>query len=189
MKDGLARFGVAGMRRVRVLVLTSIPYAPFRRPVIPDSGPDRWAFFQALAEHGVDADVLDPTGFPLNPLAGKHPLLQSIDPYRSLAVLLGRRDYDLVLSGNEGAAVLLVSLRRCFRFRTPILVWDLSPATRWRWRARLQDRILPQVDGILALASIQESYVAQRWGSHIPVSMVGSFVDTTFYRPAVEFER
>ena len=169
-----------------MLVLPSIPYAPSRQNFAPGSGPDRSAFFQALAAHGVDVDLLDPTGFPLNPLAGKHPLLQSFDPYRTLTVLLGRRDYDLVLSGNEGAAVLLVLLRRWFRFRTPILIWDLSPATQWRWRARLQDYILPKVDGILALTSIQESYVAQRWGSHIPVHMVGWFVDTEFYQPAAE---
>ncbi len=174
------------MRRIRVLLLPSIPYAPSRQNFAPGSGPDRSAFFQALAAHGVDVDLLDPTGFPLNPLAGKHPLLQSFDLYRTLTVLLGRRDYDLVLSGNEGAAVLLVLLRRWFRFRTPILIWDLSPATRWRWRARLQDYILPKVDGILALTSIQKSYVAQRWGSHIPVHMVGWFVDTEFYQPAAE---
>jgi glycosyltransferase involved in cell wall biosynthesis len=139
-----------------------------------------------LAADGVDVDMVDPTGFPLNPFAGKHPLLQSIDPVRSIAVLLGRRNYDLVVSANEGAAVLLVLLRRWFRFHTPILVWDLAPATRWRRRARLQDRILPKVDGILALNAIQEPYIAERWGSHIPVNVVGPLVDAEFYRPAAE---
>lgn len=71
------------MRRIRVLLLPSIPYAPSRQNFAPGSGPDRSAFFQALAAHGVDVDLLDPTGFPLNPLAGKHPLLQSFDLYRT----------------------------------------------------------------------------------------------------------
>jgi len=188
MNGGLIRPIVDAMRRLRVLVLPSIPYAPDLRSYAPGSGPDPRAFWNALAANGIDVDLLDPTGFPLNPFAGKHPLLQSIDPFRSLVVVLGRRNYDLVVTGNEGAAVLLVLLRRWFRFRTPILVWDLSPATRWRLRVHLQDRTLPKVDGILALASIQESYVAQRWGSHIPVSVVGHLVDTEFYRPAAEPE-
>ncbi len=85
------------MRRVRVLVLPSIPYAPDLRRYEPGSGPDPRAFWTALAANGVDVDLLDPTGFPLNPFAGKHPLLQSIDPFRSIAVLLGRRNYDLVV--------------------------------------------------------------------------------------------
>jgi glycosyltransferase involved in cell wall biosynthesis len=174
------------MKRLRVLVLPSIPYAPYRRSYKPGIGPDPWAFTRALAADGVDVDMLDPTGFPLNPFAGKHPLLQSIDPFRSIAVLLGRRNYDLVVSGNEGAAVLLVLLRRWFRFHPPVLVWDLAPATRWRWRARLQDRILPKVDGILALNAIQEPYIAERWGSHIPVNVIGPLVDAEFYRPVAE---
>ncbi len=171
------------MRRIRVLLLPSLPYTPYRRSYVPGSGPDPEAFSRALAEKGVDLDTLDPTGFPLNPLAGKHPLLQSLDPYRSLTVLLGRRNYDLVISGNEGAAVLLVLLRRWFWFRTPILVWDLAPARIWRWRVRLQDAILPRVDGILALTSIQESYAAERWGAHVRVSVIGHSIDTDFYRP------
>jgi len=177
--------GVPTTRPIRVLLLPSRPYTPYRRNYVPGSGPDPHAFRQELATLGIVFDTLDPSGFPFNPLAGKHPLLQSIDPYRTLKVLLRRRAYDLIISGNEGAAVLLVLLRRWFRFDTPVVVWDLAPSSEWRLRAFLQDLTLPKVDGIMALIAIQKQYIAERWGPQIPVTVVGYSVDTEFYRPTV----
>jgi glycosyltransferase involved in cell wall biosynthesis len=173
-------------RRIRALLLPSRPYIPYRKSFVPDHGPDPRAFYQQLAGLGIDLDLLDPTGFPLNPFFGRHPLLQSIDLWRSLKVLLLRRRYDLIISGNDGAAVLLVLLRKWFRFKPPVVVWDLSPASTWRLRAALQDRILPRVDGIMALITVQRPYIAERWGGQVPVTIVGYSVDTQFYRPDAE---
>lgn len=153
------------------------------------TGPDPTAFTRELAALGIDLDMLDPTGFPFNPLAGKHPLLRSLDPCRTMAVLLFKRKYDLIVSGNEGGAVLLALLRRCFLFRTPVVIWDLSPSTEWRLRATLQDVTLPRVDGVFSLIEVQKSYVSQRWGAHVPVAVVGYGIDTEFYRPGAPSTR
>jgi glycosyltransferase involved in cell wall biosynthesis len=171
------------MRRLKVLLLPSIPYGPFDPTSKPADGPDRQAAARALAELGIEMRCIDPYRFPLNPLAGKHPLLQSLDPVRVLhALLIGNR-YDVVISGNEGAAVLLVRLRRLFRLKVPVLAWDLSPEETWRGRAWLQDVTIPKIDGILAIPSIQEPYVRQRWGSQVRVCVLGQYIDTDFYRP------
>ncbi len=169
------------VRSLKVLLLPSIPYGPYHRASTPGDQPDHHAAARALAAQGVEMDTIDPYKFPLNPLAGRHPLLQSLDPLRSLhALLIGRR-YDIVISGNDGPAVLLVLLRRLFRLKAPVLVWDLSPAVVWRRRAWLQDVILPKVDGILALPAMQEAYAHERWG--VRTLAIGQFIDTDFYQP------
>jgi hypothetical protein len=166
---------------LKVLLLPSIPYGPYHRTPAPGDEPDHHAAARALADLGVVMDTIDPYRFPLNPLAGRHPLLQSLDPLRSLHALLVGRRYDFVISGNDGPAVLLVLLRGLFRLKAPVLVWDLSPAVSWRRRAWLQDVILPKVDGILALPAIQETYARERWG--VLALAIGQFIDTDFYRP------
>ena len=167
------------VRSLKVLLLPSIPYGPYHRTSTPGDEPDHHAAARALAAQGVEMDTIDPYKFPLNPLAGRHPLLQSLDPLRSLQALLSGHRYDIVISGNDGPAVLLALLRRLFRLKASVLVWDLSPAVVWRRRAWLQDVILPKVDGILALPAMQEAYARERWGvrtwqpasSSIPISI------------------
>jgi glycosyltransferase involved in cell wall biosynthesis len=174
------------MRNLKVLLLPSIPYGLYCPVGKRDDAPDLHAASRALAGLGVEVHTIDPYGFPLNPLAGRHPLLQSLDPFRTLhALWIGRR-YDLVISGNDGPAVLLVLLRRLFRLKVPILVWDLSPAVKWRLRMWLQDVTLPKVDGILALPSMQEAYVRERWGNRVCTVTIGQFIDTDFFRPQAD---
>ena len=175
-----------GARRLRLLFLASNPRLALQKNYAPGERPNPFDFWQMLSEQGIDVDIIDPTPWPLNPFAGRHPFFQSLDPYRSLKVLLCRRNYDLLVSGGEGSAIILVLLRRLFRFKTPIIVWDISPATRWRLRKRLQDYVLPRVDAILALNSRQVPYIAERWGASISVAVSGYMVDTNFYRPSDE---
>lgn len=171
------------MPDLKLLLLTSIPYGPYSPASKPDDGPDRHAVVRALAALGIEMHVIDPYPFPWNPLAGRHPLLQSLDPLRTLRALRLARHYDFVISGNDGPAVLLVLLRRLFRLRARIVVWDLSPAEKWRLRAWLQDVTLPKVDGIIAVPYVQETYIRARWGEHLRIAALGYFIDTDFYRP------
>jgi glycosyltransferase involved in cell wall biosynthesis len=170
-------------RRLRVLLLTPIPRRVAPQDYTPGMRPDPFDQWQQLAHYGVDVDMVDPTPRPLNPMAGRHSFYQSIDPYRALKTLFLRRNYDLVIVGQDGGAAILVMLRRLARFKPPILIWDLSPAARWPLRQRIQDFILPRIDGILAVHSGQAPYIAKRWGSHIPVSVVGYSIDTNFWHP------
>jgi glycosyltransferase involved in cell wall biosynthesis len=170
-------------RRLRVLLLTPNTRSVAPQDYIPGTRPDPFDQWQQLSRCGVDVEIADPTPWPLNPLSGRHSFYQSIDPYRAFKTLLLRRSYDLVIVGQDGGAAILVLLRRLVGFRTPILIWDLSPAVRWRLRQRIQDFTLPRIDGILAIHSGQASYIAQRWGSRIPVSVVGYSIDTNFWHP------
>ena len=171
------------MQSLKVLLLPSIPFGSYDPGGKLDGEPDRHGAARALAGVGVEVHTIDPYRFPLNPLAGRHPLLQSLDPLRTLQVLWVGRRYDIVISGNDGPAVLLVLLRRLFRFKVPVVIWDISPAELWRGRAWLQDITVPKIDGILAVPSIQQAYVSQRWGSHVRTVIIGQYIDTDFYRP------
>jgi glycosyltransferase involved in cell wall biosynthesis len=170
-------------RPLRVLYLTSVPWLPAQQNYTPGTSPDPFELWQCLSQQGVDVQLLDAARWPLNPLAKLHSFYQSIDPYRSLKVLFARRDYDLVLVSQDGGAAIPVSLRRLVSFKTPILIWDLSPAAYWRIRQRIQDHVIPRIDAILAVHSGQAAYVAERWGVHIPVLVVGYPIDTNFWHP------
>src|SRR5579859_548904 len=170
-------------RPLRVLYLTSVPWLPAQQNHTPGAGPDPFELWQCLSHEGVDVHLMDAARFPLNPLAKLHSFYQSIDPYRSLKVLLARRDYDLVLVSQDGGATIPVLLRRLAGFKAPILIWDLSPAAYWRVRRRIQDQVVPRIDAILAVHSAQAAYVAKRWGPHIPVLTVGYPIDTSFWHP------
>ena len=169
--------------RLRVLLLYAIP-----RRIAPEDNtsgtrPDTIDQWQTLSEQGIDIEIMDPTPLPLNPFAGRHSLYQSLDPYRALKVLLARRRVDLVIVANDGGALFLVLLRRLCRFKPPIVIWDLCPTPDWRVRDRLQDYVVPRVDGVLAIHSSQAPYIAERWGRQIPVGVTGLSIDTDFYHP------
>lgn len=171
------------MRRLKVLLLPPQAAGEYRDGYTPDACPDPFDLERRLAAEGIDLTTLDPAGWPWNPLVGRHPLLEGIDIWRALRVLLFARQYDLVLSVMEAAAAPLLLLRRLFGFRTPIALWDLAPAERWRFRKRVQDFVVPRVRGVLALPSSQVDYIARRWSASVPVIVVGGQIDTDFFRP------
>ena len=170
-------------RPLRALYLTSVPWLPAQQNYTRGAGPDPFELWQCLSQQGVDVHLMDAARFPLNPLAKLHSFYQSIDPYRSLKVLFAHRDYDLVLVSQDGGATIPIFLRRMVGFKTPILIWDLSPAAYWRIRQRIQDHVIPRVDAILAVHSGQAPYIAKRWGAHVPVLVVGYPIDTNFWHP------
>jgi glycosyltransferase involved in cell wall biosynthesis len=118
----------------------------------------------------------------MNPFSGRHPLVQGIDPLRTLRVLLRHRHVDAVIAVFEGPAVLPALLRRLFRFRPRLLMWDLG-LTDWRLRRRIQDLVIPRLDEILVLGSNQTADIVARWPAHAPVTCIGHYVDTGFFRP------
>ena len=171
------------MRRLKVLLLPPQAVGGYRDGYAPDACPDPFDLERRLAAEGIELTTLDPAGRPWNPFVGRHPLLEGMDIWRALRILLFARRYDVVLSVMEAGAAPLVLLRRLFGFRTPIALWDLAPAERWRFRRRLQDFVLPRVQGVLALPSSQVDYIARRWSPAPPVIVVGGQIDTDFFRP------
>lgn len=169
-------------RPLRVLLLPSLPYGR----LAAEDGPRRMVTEELRRDHGITVDCIDPDSGWKNPFGRRHPFFRAMDPMRALRVMVARRDYDLIVSGNDGAAVALLALRRLFRFRTPIVVWDLSPATVWRARRVAQDWIMPRLDGVISVNEIQIPHIAARWGARIPVVFVAHWVDTDFFQPRPE---
>jgi glycosyltransferase involved in cell wall biosynthesis len=168
---------------VRVLLLPSVPYEPLWRlhaagaHPIPTMPP---ALLRAL---GIEGDAIDPGPWPWNPLGRMHPFFRAFDPIRLLRALARRHRYDLLVSGNDSVAFALVTARRLLGLRMKILIWDFSPTQNWRPRRFAQDHTLPFVDGVLALNQVQDGYIHHRWGAHVPVLVIGHWVDTAFYTP------
>ncbi len=173
----------APVRRLRVLLLPPQAVLGYRAAHTPDSGPDPFDLGQRLAAQGIDLITIDPAGRPFNPLAGRHPMLEGLDPWRALRVMLFERHADLVVSVMDGPAAPLILLRRLFGFRLPIVLLDLAPAERWRFRRRLQDFVLPRAAGVIAVPSSQVAYIARRWSPSLPVKVIGLLIDTEFFRP------
>ncbi len=170
-------------RRLRVLNLPPKAALGYRATYVPGSGPDPFDLERRFAAEGIDLVTIDPTGWPYNLLAGKHSMLEGLDLWRALRVMLFERHADLVVAVSEAPAVPLVLLRRLFGFRTPIVVADLAPAERWWLRKRLQDFVIPRVAGIISPSSSQVAYVARRWSATVPVEVVGMPIDTDFFHP------
>ncbi len=169
---------------MRILLLPSVPKDQLWVLHAAGEHPRPSVTEELRRDQDVQTDTIDPaTGF-LNPFGRMHPFFRAFDPFRILRVLIARRGYDLVVSGNDSAAAALIELRGLFRFRTPIVIWDFAPAIDWRVRRVVQDRIVPKVDGIIALNEIQRPYIARRWSAHVPVIVIGHWVDTDFYQPA-----
>lgn len=164
-------------------MLPPISWLPYRRSQQPDAGPDNAALERLLAAEGFDVTILDPLPFPWNPFAHGHPLVRGIDPLRALRVLLFHRRADAVIAVFEGPAVLLTLLRRLLGFRPHLLMWDLGLTDTWRLRQRIQALIVPRLDEILVLGSIQVACIAARWPAHPRVTYIGHYVDTSFFRP------
>jgi glycosyltransferase involved in cell wall biosynthesis len=167
---------------MRILLLPSVPYEPLWRLHAAGEHP-KPTVTNELHDLGITIDSIDPDTGWKNPFGRMAPYFRALDPLRTLRVLVAKRNYDLIVSGNDSAAAALIEARWLFRFRTPIVIWDFSPAIEWRVRLFTQNRTIPQVDGIIALNEIQRPHVAERWGAHVPVIVVGHWVDTDFYWP------
>jgi len=166
-----------------VLLLQSVPYGPQWQAHAAGEHPMPTMPPELLRANGILCDSVDPGPWPWNPLGRLHPFYRAFDPIRLLRAILTRRRYDLIVSGNDAAAFALVSVRRLLRLRMTVLIWDFSPVIDWRTRRFAQDRTLPHIDGVLALNQVQARSIPARWGAHVPVTVIGHWVDTAFFHP------
>lgn len=169
---------------LRVLLLPPIAWQPDRDAYRSGCGPDPFAVVERLATHGIEALLIDPGRRPLNPFAGRHSLLEGLDPLRALRTLVRYRNIDLAVAVFEGPALPLELLRGVFRWRVPVVLWDIGLTETWRLRERILDRVVPRVAGIFVLSANQQPYIAARWGRRDGVELLGHSVDTDFFAPA-----
>jgi glycosyltransferase involved in cell wall biosynthesis len=145
-------------------------------------GGDPFLFTRALATHGVELRELDPNRFPMNPFAGRSPLLDGIDPLRAIRTLLRERQVDVLLCSCEGPAWLPLLLRRAFRYRPPIVVTNIILDAGWRFRTRILDVVVPQADAVILLAEEQRRYVTEHWGRREGVDVILQSINTEFWQ-------
>lgn len=171
------------MQRLKVLMLPPIDWERQKRDFTPESGPDPDIVRKMLARHEIDVAVIDPYPFPRNPLGNQGSVIRAVDPWRTLHVLLRERRHDLIVPVFEGGALALLGLRRLFAFRTPVVMWDLGLTETWPLRRRMQDRIIPNVDGVMVLGTNQKDYIEANWRSAKNVEYIGHYVDENFFVP------
>jgi glycosyltransferase involved in cell wall biosynthesis len=169
---------------MRVVQLNTSPWAPRRAAWRPGEAADPRLLHRALAARGIAVEALDPHGLPWNPLAGRSPLLDGLDPLRALAVLARERRADLLLCWCEGPAFLPLLLRRACRYRPPVVLAEPILSDTWWLRRVVLALTLRRADGIIVLSSFQREAIAARWGRQEGVEVVPQPIDTAFWRPA-----
>ncbi len=169
-----------------MLLLPSTRWQPNWDAFTPGSYPDPVRMYDLLAsEHGIDTTLIDPTGWPWNPFAGRHQVLCGLDPVRAVTILLRQRAADVVLACFEPGTVALLALRRLARFHAPIAIVDIGLTEVWKLRGRMLDFVVPRVDAIYPLGSNQVDYIHRRWRTNADVRFIHQHIDTEYYRPVV----
>lgn len=175
-----------GCRRCDEIRMLMLPPGPWRRTwreFVPGTAPDPIEIFRLMAERGFRTRLVDPAAFPWNPFAGRHDLLQGLDPTRALRVLMRERDCDLVLACNESPALPLLLARSVCGFRAPIALVDPNLTEAWPLRRRILDLAIPRADAVITLGSTQVGYIRAHWQTDATVEFLHQHVDTSFYAP------
>jgi glycosyltransferase involved in cell wall biosynthesis len=146
-------------------------------------GSDPFELERLLLAYDVRLTIISPGQWPINPFGRASTMLRALDPWRALRVVLRERRHDVVVAVTVGPALPLLIVRRLARFSAPILQWDITLDGRWRLRNRIHDFVIPRLDGMMVLSSVQPAYITRRWSSAVPVTVIGHSIDTTFYRP------
>lgn len=168
---------------MKVLFAPSIPWLPQQKNYIDDASPDPRKFFRCLEDEGIECLIIDPNPRPWNPFGGMNALLQSLDPIRALQISVFHRDADVVVSVFEGAATSLGTLRRIFRSKSAIVMWDIG-LTNWRLRNKIINFTLPKIDELFVLGTNQVQYVKDSFTSCQAITPIGHYVDSDFYSEA-----
>jgi glycosyltransferase involved in cell wall biosynthesis len=169
--------------RISVVLTPPEPWWPERKAFRSGETPDPLAIYQAMTAEGIDVELLDPRGKPLNPLFGLHPLYMGLDPARALTVLTRRRRADVILSVFESSCLVALLLRRLVGFRPLIAMWDIVPTSTWRARSIMQDIVVPRIDHLFLLSSGQRDYLDKRWKAAAKTTVVHQHIDVGFFRP------
>jgi glycosyltransferase involved in cell wall biosynthesis len=169
-------------KRLNIVVLTNTRQSTRFGSYIPDHAPDPSLEYQCLAEHGIDQHLRDRNNFPINPWARSSTLFAGIDVVRALRVLLFDRRVDAVLCVFESTALVIILLRRVFRFKPPVLLYEIS-SRGWRWRDLILDVVVPRIDQVLTLTEHSKQYAERCYRLRRPAIVTGYSIDETFFTP------
>lgn len=136
----------------------------------------------AFQSMGLDVEVWTPHRWPWNPFARMHNAYRGLDPVRALKVLLTARNADLIC-GHLESTVLILLLRRLFRFRVPVLIWEMPWSPGWRFREIVSRLALPRAQGCVVFSRNQIDLIHKEYGTNVPVHFQRFHTDTDFYSP------
>ena len=170
------------MRKI-VLLTSHGGWAPWTG-MPPEAAADREEPFRLLRKQGIETIRIDPGRRPWNPFGRSHPVLAAIDPLRALRVMIGHRDADAVLCCYESSSLALLLLRRMFRFRARIAIYDIGGADGWRLRDAILRMAVPRADLLLPLANVQVARLERLGAKPGAVRPTGDSTSTRFYAVA-----
>ncbi len=142
---------------------------------------------EALEKLGWRVDFMDVNEWPRNPFAGKPSLYSSIDPWRAMRILFGKRRAFAVLSYYQSGVLLVLALRRLLGFKPLVVIVDIAQDEGWRVRTRIVRFCLARADAVFAFASAQAEYLSRKYRTDA-VRFLPQQTDTDFYCPGPEPE-
>jgi glycosyltransferase involved in cell wall biosynthesis len=167
--------------RIRVPILPSGPWRPKRAVNRDGIGTEGNIFDQMMKDLGIEIEIIDPYSGILNPLAKYGVVFGAMDPIRSLQVLWRFRSHDMIISVFESGSLLILLLRKLFRFRVKVAIWDVSLTENWKIKETISALTIPRADAIFVLATTQEDYIRRKWKQSKNIMRIGHMVDTAFF--------
>lgn len=148
----------------------------------PDSGPSHIGFEQVLENSGFVAETISPYTWPWNPAARMHSAYLGLDPLRAVRVLLTRRKVAIVCAHLESGLLILL-LRRLFRFRPPVVIWEVPWSPGWTYREIVSRLAISRADCCVVFSSSQIKTLHDNYGYDKSIIFIPFYIDTDFYRP------
>jgi glycosyltransferase involved in cell wall biosynthesis len=137
---------------------------------------------RTLQNAGIQVDTIPTYRWPWNPFARMHNAFCGLDPLRTLKVLLTCRKADLICAHLESSILLLLT-RRIFRFRVPILIWEVPWSPGWRYRETLSRLAIPRAQACVVFSSNQIGLIRDQFGPNVQVFFLPFHTDTEFFSP------
>ena len=155
---------------------------PDSREFAPEPAPDRHCIPEVLPLSGLATEVVPMNAWPWNPAERMHEAYGGLDPLRSLWILLRRRKALLICAHLESALIPLL-LRRLFRFKVPIVIWEVPWSPGWRYREWINRLAILRADCSVVYSTNQLELMRKTYGPDTPVAFVPFCIDLDFYRP------
>jgi glycosyltransferase involved in cell wall biosynthesis len=168
---------------VNVVFLPNVRMGPKRAALVAESGPDPLREVRGFERYGVIRAERDLHSYPSNLLAKKGSLLAGLDILRALKTLVFDRDADVIVSVFESNVLFILMLRKLFRFKPRIVLWEVS-GRGWKMRDRILDYVVPRVDRVLVLTEAQRQEVEAHYRLRHPAQLLGFAIDDHFFHPA-----
>jgi len=166
---------------VSVVFLPNVKMQSKRAAVAAEDGPNPGREGGGIEQYGVNGIERDLHAFPWNPLVNKGSLLAGLDLLRAVKVLLFDRKADVIVSVFESNVFFVLMLRRLFRFKPKIVLWEVS-GRGWPKRDKILDYVVPRVDQVFVLTEDQRTTVEAQYRLRHPAQILGFAIDDEFFR-------